>query len=65
LVENPSTRSFIVPYNPCPPTPRPHNQVGKGSLITTATRMVALHTDHPDNQTIESGFRALNIPVST
>ncbi|WUJ40605.1 immunity 49 family protein [Streptomyces sp. NBC_00386] len=32
LVENPSTRSFVVPYTPCPPTPRCHSQVGKGSL---------------------------------
>ncbi|PJM97906.1 hypothetical protein CG740_38650 [Streptomyces sp. CB01201] len=32
LVENPSTRSFVVPYSPHRPTPQPHRQVEKGSV---------------------------------
>jgi hypothetical protein len=34
LGREPSTRSFIVPHNPCPPTPRRSSQVGKGPLHT-------------------------------
>jgi len=32
-------------------------------MITTTTGMAVLKPDHPANQTIESGFRSLNIPV--
>lgn len=35
LVENPSTRSFAVPYSPRPPRPGPHSQVERGSRSRT------------------------------
>jgi hypothetical protein len=43
--------------------PEPFNRVALPTLITTTTGMAVLKADHPANQTIESGFRALNIPV--
>ncbi|MFD5861505.1 hypothetical protein [Streptomyces chartreusis] len=41
----------------------PFDRVAPPTLITTTTGMAVLKADHPANQTIESGFRALNIPV--
>lgn len=43
--------------------PEPFDRVAPPTLITTTTGMAVLRPDHPANQTIESGFRALNIPV--
>ncbi|MFJ8158443.1 hypothetical protein [Streptomyces sp. NPDC094468] len=43
--------------------PEPFDRVAPPTLITTTTGMAVLKADHPANQTIESGFRALNIPV--
>ncbi|MGW6223943.1 hypothetical protein ACWF8U_29115 [Streptomyces olivaceus] len=43
--------------------PEPFDRVAPPTLITTRTGMAVLRPDHPANQTIESGFRALNIPA--
>lgn len=43
--------------------PEPFDRVAPPTMITTYTGMAVLDTDHPANQTIESGFRSLNIPV--
>ncbi|MFF3934306.1 hypothetical protein [Streptomyces hirsutus] len=43
--------------------PEPFDRAVPPTLITTTTGMAALKTGHPANQTIESGFRSLNIPV--
>ncbi|MFD5164020.1 hypothetical protein ACFWMJ_39250 [Streptomyces hawaiiensis] len=43
--------------------PEPFDRVAPPTLITTTTGMAVLRPDHPANRTIESGFRALNIPV--
>jgi hypothetical protein len=43
--------------------PEPFDRVAPPTLITTTTGMAVLKAGHPANQTIESGFRALNIPV--
>ncbi|MFF1278136.1 hypothetical protein ACFVZC_32890 [Streptomyces marokkonensis] len=43
--------------------PEPFDRVAPPTLITTTTGMAVLKADHPANQTIESGFRALEIPV--
>ncbi|MET8964248.1 hypothetical protein ABZX69_33075 [Streptomyces sp. NPDC004074] len=43
--------------------PEPFDRVAPPTLITTTTGMAVLRPDHPANQTIESGFRALNLPV--
>ncbi|MER5914990.1 hypothetical protein ABT124_32135 [Streptomyces sp. NPDC001982] len=43
--------------------PEPFNRVAPPMMITTTTGMAVLKAGHPANQTIESGFRALNIPV--
>lgn len=43
--------------------PEPFNRVAPPMMITTTTGMAVLKADHPANQTIESGFRSLNIPV--
>ncbi|QEU70626.1 hypothetical protein CP967_00400 [Streptomyces nitrosporeus] len=40
LVENPSTRSFVVSYSPHRPTPQPHRQVEKGSVRIACCRAV-------------------------
>ncbi|MFC9760058.1 hypothetical protein [Streptomyces sp. NPDC056921] len=45
--------------------PEPFDRVAPPMMITTTTGMAVLKTDHPANQTIESGFRSLNIPVPT
>ncbi|MYR92353.1 MULTISPECIES: hypothetical protein [unclassified Streptomyces] len=43
--------------------PEPFDRVAPPMMITTTTGMAVLKADHPANQTIESGFRSLNIPV--
>ncbi|MFC8784933.1 hypothetical protein [Streptomyces nigra] len=43
--------------------PEPFDRVAPPTLITTTTGMAVLKADLPANPTIESGFRALNIPV--
>lgn len=43
--------------------PEPFDRAVPPTMITTTTGMAALKPDHPANQTIESSFRALNIPV--
>ncbi|WP_333773361.1 hypothetical protein [Streptomyces sp. IBSBF 3136] len=43
--------------------PEPFDRGTPPTMITTTTGMAALKPDHPDNQTIESGFRAVGIPV--
>ncbi|MFD0228076.1 hypothetical protein ACWGPD_10065 [Streptomyces hirsutus] len=43
--------------------PEPFDRAVPPTLIITTTGMAALRADHPANQTIESGFRSLNIPV--
>ncbi|MEU5561229.1 hypothetical protein AB0H47_34780 [Streptomyces globisporus] len=43
--------------------PEPFDRVAPPMVITTTTGMAVLKADHPANQTIESGFRSLNIPV--
>lgn len=43
--------------------PEPFDRVAPPTMITTTTGMAVLKADHPANQTIESGFRSLNIPV--
>lgn len=43
--------------------PEPFDRVAPPMMITTTTGMAVLKADHPANQTIASGFRALNIPV--
>ena len=43
--------------------PEPFDRVAPPMMITTTTGMAVLKADHPANQTIESGFQALNIPV--
>ncbi|MFG3609464.1 hypothetical protein [Streptomyces sp. NPDC047928] len=43
--------------------PEPFDRAVPPTLITTTTGMAVLRADHPANQTIESGFRSLNIPV--
>ncbi|MER7812935.1 hypothetical protein [Streptomyces sp900116325] len=43
--------------------PEPFDRVAPPMMITTTTGMAVLKADHPVNQTIESGFRSLNIPV--
>ncbi|MGW5285301.1 hypothetical protein ACWERI_38720 [Streptomyces collinus] len=42
--------------------PEPFDRVASPMMITT-TGMAVLEAGHPANRTIESGFRALNIPV--
>ncbi|WNO70128.1 hypothetical protein [Streptomyces sp. AM8-1-1] len=43
--------------------PEPFDRVAPPMMITTTTGMAVLKAGHPANQTIESGFRSLNIPV--
>lgn len=43
--------------------PEPFDRAVPPTLITTTTGMAALKAGHPANQTIECGFRSLNIPV--
>ncbi|WP_060905165.1 hypothetical protein [Streptomyces scabiei] len=43
--------------------PEPFDRVAPPMMITTTTGIAVLKAGHPANQTIESGFRALNIPV--
>ncbi|WP_406113115.1 hypothetical protein [Kitasatospora purpeofusca] len=43
--------------------PEPFDRGTPRTMITTTTGMAVLKPDHPDNQTIESGFRAVGIPV--
>ncbi|MFC8177070.1 hypothetical protein [Streptomyces sp. NPDC057325] len=43
--------------------PKLFNRVAPPMMITTTTGLAVLKADHPANQTIESGFRSLNIPV--
>ncbi|OXY90411.1 hypothetical protein [Streptomyces sp. 2R] len=43
--------------------PEPFDRVAPPMMITTTTGMAVLKADHPANQTIESGFRSLSIPV--
>ncbi|MGW4349005.1 hypothetical protein ACWEL8_28585 [Streptomyces sp. NPDC004690] len=43
--------------------PEPFGRVAPPVMISTTTGMAVLTAGHPANQTIESGFRALNIPV--
>jgi hypothetical protein len=43
--------------------PEPFDRVTPPTMITTTTGMAVLRPNHPDNQTIESGFRAVGIPV--
>ncbi|MFJ6889661.1 hypothetical protein ACIQRC_33100 [Streptomyces californicus] len=43
--------------------PEPFDRVAPPMMITTTTGMAVLKADHPANQTLESGFRSLNIPV--
>ncbi|MEW2400345.1 hypothetical protein [Streptomyces sp. NPDC046862] len=43
--------------------PEPFDRVAPPMMITTTTGMAVLKAGHPANRTIESGFRALNIPV--
>ncbi|MFF4874225.1 hypothetical protein [Streptomyces sp. NPDC000961] len=43
--------------------PEPFDRVTPPVMITTTNGMAVLKPDHPDNQTIESGFRAVGIPV--
>ncbi|MGW0477425.1 hypothetical protein [Streptomyces coeruleorubidus] len=43
--------------------PGPFDRVAPPTLITTTNGMAVCKADHPANQTIESGFRALNMPV--
>jgi hypothetical protein len=43
--------------------PEPFNRATPPTMITTTTGMAVLKPDHPDNQTIEDGFRAMGIPV--
>ncbi|MFD9631536.1 lamin tail domain-containing protein [Streptomyces violascens] len=47
LVENPSTRSFVVSYSPHRPTAQPHGQVGKGSLLGAAALPAAAEDGGP------------------
>ncbi|MEU6548390.1 hypothetical protein [Streptomyces sp. NPDC046859] len=43
--------------------PEPFDRVAPPMMITTTTGMAVLKAGHPANQTIASGFRALNIPI--
>lgn len=43
--------------------PEPFDRVTPPTLITTTTGMAVLNPSHPGNETIESGFRAVGIPV--
>ncbi|MEW2080104.1 hypothetical protein AB0941_42705 [Streptomyces sp. NPDC013433] len=43
--------------------PEPFDRVVPPMMITTTAGMAVLKAGHPANQTIESGLRALNIPV--
>ncbi|MDN3250575.1 MULTISPECIES: hypothetical protein [unclassified Streptomyces] len=43
--------------------PEPFDRVAPPMMIATTTGMAVLKAGHPANQTIASGFRALNIPV--
>jgi hypothetical protein len=43
--------------------PEPFDRVAPPTVITTTTGMAVLKPDHPNNQTIESGFRAVGVPV--
>ncbi|MFF7251533.1 hypothetical protein ACFZBU_47680 [Embleya sp. NPDC008237] len=43
--------------------PEPFDRGTPPTMITTTTGMAVLKPDHPDNQTIESGFRAVGVPV--
>ncbi|MFJ6015175.1 hypothetical protein [Streptomyces sp. NPDC092952] len=43
--------------------PEPFDRGTLPTMITTTTGMAVLKPNHPDNQTIESGFRAVGIPV--
>ncbi|WP_446458725.1 hypothetical protein [Streptomyces rochei] len=43
--------------------PEPFDRVATPMMISTTTGMAVLKAGHPANQTIASGFRALNIPV--
>jgi hypothetical protein len=43
--------------------PEPFDRVGPPTMITTTAGMAVLNPDHPDNQTLESGFRAVGVPV--
>lgn len=43
--------------------PKPFDRVAPPMMFTTTTGMAVLKAGHPANQTIESGLRALNVPV--
>ncbi|MFJ7341976.1 hypothetical protein ACIQU3_16990 [Streptomyces sp. NPDC101110] len=43
--------------------PEPFDRGTPRTMITTTTGMAVLKPNHPDNQTIESGFRAVGVPV--
>ncbi|MFD8609612.1 hypothetical protein [Streptomyces sp. NPDC059631] len=43
--------------------PEPFDRAAPPMMITTTTGMAVLKAGHPANQTIESGFQSLNIPV--
>ncbi|MFF1968963.1 hypothetical protein ACFVW5_36115 [Streptomyces sp. NPDC058232] len=43
--------------------PEPFDRVAPPMMITTTTGVAVLKAGHPANQTIESGFRSLNMPV--
>ncbi|MFJ5142783.1 hypothetical protein [Streptomyces sp. NPDC088707] len=43
--------------------PEPFDRGTPSTMITTGTGMAVLKPDHPANQTIESGFQAVGIPV--
>ncbi|MFD6282132.1 hypothetical protein ACFWFI_42240 [Streptomyces sp. NPDC060209] len=43
--------------------PEPFDRGTPPTMITTTTGMAVLKPNHPDNQTIESGFRAVGVPV--
>lgn len=43
--------------------PEPFDRGTPPTMITTTTGMAVLKPDHPANQTIESGFQAVGIPV--
>ncbi|MGV9706029.1 hypothetical protein [Streptomyces sp. NPDC003483] len=43
--------------------PEPFDRGTPATMITTTTGMAVLKPDHPANQTIESGFEAVGVPV--
>ncbi|MFD3931759.1 hypothetical protein [Streptomyces sp. NPDC058614] len=43
--------------------PEPFDRGTPPTMITTTTGMAVLKPNHPDNETIESGFRAVGVPV--